>query len=118
MKRTAIARGTKGLTRSSSLKSRSRLAPVSDRRREDNDGPWADTKRVVDERDGGRCWAAALVAGHVCSLGRHRHHVVPVGCGGDRHDPANVATLCVAGHTEVHNDWRAFKAAWDARDAA
>jgi hypothetical protein len=139
LKRTAIARGTSGLTRTTpfsrttglrrgsstldrgvGLSRKTRLAPVSDRRRIENDGPWKETKRIVDERDGGRCQIGRFFPEHRCSLGRHPHHVLPVGCGGDRLDADGVATVCRSGHDWIHCviGWQAFKVAWDGRGAA
>lgn len=130
MRRTPLKRGTTGLKRTTGLKSssglqrqaaplkRSRLAPVSKSRQAENDGPWAGCKRVVDERDGGVCQISRFFPEHVCQgSARHPHHVVPVGCGGARCDPANVATVCAPGHDWIHNNdlggWRVFAEKWE-----
>jgi hypothetical protein len=128
LKRTEFKRkpGAKGYSRSSGLASGNStlsrgkgLAPVSAERQEENDGPWLETKRIVDERDCGRCQVQRFYADHRCSFGRHPHHVQPAKHGGDRLDPNNVATVCWSAHDWIHNviGWQAFKAAWDGREA-
>lgn len=136
MKRSPLARGSKGLTRKTYLKqsqaltratglhpagnglSRSEpLATKSPKRIAEDDGPWLETKRLVDERDCGVCQIGRLYPSHRCSFGRHPHHVTPKKHGGDRMAVGNVATVCWSGHDWIHNviGWQAFRDAWEAR---
>jgi hypothetical protein len=125
-RKTPLKPGTKGLARSSSplprrapLKARTGIKAVSDGRKAENDGPWLETKRLVTERDAGRCQVTRFFPEHRCSFGRHPHHVTPRKHGGDRLAVGNVATVCWAGHDFIHNGigWQAFRDAWEARES-
>jgi hypothetical protein len=86
----------------------------TERRRED-DGQWRETKRLVGERDEGRCQFARFFPDHRCSFGRHPHHVTPKKHGGDRLAVENVATVCCLAHDTIHNGigWKAFRDLWE-----
>lgn len=114
MKKTALARGTKGLSRGSGLSrpkpvtrsdaagatdwprnsevkkasglSRKPLNPVSASRKADNadDGAWTLLKALVDERDGGVCQVAAVWTEFTCQGPTTHHHVEPTGQGYER----------------------------------
>lgn len=96
--RKPLARRTE-LSRGSSSLKRTRLAPKSDRRKEEDAGPWADLKALVLARDGERCqgprfWPSCSCAGDVSV-----HHVFPTGRGGDKLcAPDALLTLCMLGH--------------------
>jgi hypothetical protein len=137
VKRSPLAQGSKGLTRSGFVRQQQALAratglhpagnglsrgkPLAQRSPEriaEDDGPWQETKRLVDERDGGVCQIRRFFPAHRCSFGCHRHHVTPKKHGGDRLAVDNVATVCLSGHDWIHNGigWQAFRDAWEARD--
>lgn len=122
MKRTPLKAGTTGLRRTpldrgtATLDRRKRLAPVSERRLSENEGDWTECKRIVRERDRGVCQIERFFTEHKCIPGdrTHPHHCWPVGAGGPRLDPENVATVCAIGHDWIHNrlGWKEFFSKW------
>jgi hypothetical protein len=131
MKRSPLARGSKGLTRSGFVRQQSALAratglhpagnglsrgkplaQVSERRKVENapDGTWTALKRRVKDRDRDPvtglpiCRAAALWPEVTCGGGMYDpHHVHPTGAGGPRIcADEDLIVLCRAHHDAVH----------------
>lgn len=57
-------------------------------------------RRIVTERDG-TCMYGVHHPGN-CSLGKHPHHIINRGAGGDD-SLENVITLCPKHHNDAHN---------------
>lgn len=99
------------LQRKTPLRSRSRLAPMSKKRRAEQ-AERAEVRRRAFERDGHACQGARLVPDVACAGPLDAHEITPRGSHPGAHlDLSVVVTLCRAHHDWTHaNPYAAYAA--------
>lgn len=104
LRRTPFRRGGKFASDPGREMSRSRLKPVSDKRRSQAD-EYADAKATAWDRDRGRCQAERSWPEVACGGRLDPHHIRPVNRFPElRCDPDNLTTLCRAHHDAAHHE--------------
>jgi hypothetical protein len=100
LRRTPLARAA-GLSRGTTGMARTRLQPVSAKRRDQRD-EYSDAVAAAFLRDRWVCHAELLVREVECGGRIDPHHVHPTGQGGPRCDSDNIVACCRRHHSWIH----------------